>query len=111
MRCLDVDDDVERRVRKGELLGVADLEREPCACRARAREPNVFFAQIYADIALRPERAAHEVRAAAAAAADLEHVAARERRIANGVLVEPQAIELGIVGSDDAVFGLAAEAV
>src|SRR6188768_3990206 len=40
MRCLDVDDDVERSVREVKLLGVADLEREPCASRARAREPD-----------------------------------------------------------------------
>ena len=62
-----------------------------------ARELDVLFAQIDAEVALRLERAAHEARAAAAAAADLEHVAARERRVANGVLVEPQAIELGLV--------------
>ena len=55
-------------------LPIANVEAR--ASGALAREPNVLLAQIDADVTLRLERAADEVGAAAAAAADLEHVAA-----------------------------------
>ena len=111
MRGFDVDDDVERGIGHIEPLGVADRERETLASGTLARQPNVLLAQIDADVTLRLERAADEVGAAATAAADLEHVAALDGRVAEGVLVEPQAVELRLVRCDDAVFGLAAEPV
>ena len=75
---------------KVELLCVADRERQRRVRGALAGASRMFSSlEIDAEVTLWLERAAHEVRAAAAAAADLEHVAARERRVANGVLVEP----------------------
>ena len=100
----------ERRARSScSALPIANVR--PCARGALAREPDVLLAQIDADVTLRLERAADEVRAAAAAAAHLEHVAAGERRVADRVLVEPQAVELGLARGNDAVLRIAAEPV
>jgi hypothetical protein len=97
MRRLDVQHDVERSVRELEPLGVADPELEPRLEGAAAREAHVLAAQVDADKPARPVGSSDEARAAAAAAADLEHVGRRERRAAQRVLVEPQTVELGLV--------------
>src|SRR5690606_20599987 len=104
MRRFDVDDDIERRVRQLEPLGDADAELDAAAGAAPAREFEVLLAQVDAYVTARLERAVHEARAAAAAAAHLDHVAPHERCVAHGMLVEPQAIELRLVLFDDAIL-------